>query len=356
MTTRYKIAVAMSGGVDSSVTAALLKDQGHEVIGITLLLTDESRPVMTPDGEETSAADDARRVCDTIGIPHHVVDHRKQFTDNVVLPFLQQYAEGKTPNPCIFCNRHIKFGAFRKIAAEHGCRHMATGHYARIVTDESGHNRLARAVDLKKDQSYMLYQLSQEALDTIHLPLGDYSKPQVRELAEKFGLPVAQKKESQEICFIPNDDYHSFIKTHNPDCLKPGEIIHENGQMLGHHEGVSLYTIGQRKGLGIAYSEPLFVKALDIVNRRVIVGGADSVYSRELTADGVNWTFPVTPTTPLKVTAKIRYGHAGSPATVTMLPEGWVKVVFDEPVRAITPGQSVVFYDDDIVLGGGIIR
>ena len=355
MTTKYNIAVAMSGGVDSSVTAALLKEQGHQVTGITLLLTNESRPIMTSDGKQTSAVDDARQVCDILGISHHVVDLREKFQSHVVQPFLRQYAAGLTPNPCVFCNRHIKFGAFREVAAQLGCRHIATGHYARIITDEAGHHRLSRAVDIKKDQSYMLYQLTQEALDTIHFPLGDYTKPQVRELAKKFSLPVAQKKESQEICFIPDDDYHAFIKAHNPGCLKPGEIIHENGQVLGHHEGVSLYTIGQRKGLGIAYSEPLFVKALDVKNRRVIVGGADSVFSKNLTAENINWITDTPPTAPMKVMAKIRYGHLGSPATVVPLPENRASVVFDSPVRAVTPGQSVVFYDGDTVLGGGII-
>ena len=355
MTMQPKIAVAMSGGVDSSVAAALLKEQGYEVIGITLILTNENRPVLTRAGETASALDDARRVCDILGISHHTADLREEFSVKVIQPFLRQYGAGLTPNPCIFCNRHIKFGKLRNIAAGLGCQRMATGHYARILTDESGQNRLARAFDQKKDQSYMLYQLTQEAIDHIHLPLGHYSKPQVRELAAKFSLPVAQKRESQEICFIPDDDYYAFIKAHNPACLKPGEILHESGQVLGHHQGVPLYTIGQRKGLGIAYSEPLFVKALDAENHRVIVGEADSVFSRELTAQEVNWINGLPPESLLKVTAKIRYGHQGSPAAVTLLPCGRVSVRFDAPVRAVTPGQSVVFYAGDIVLGGGII-
>lgn len=355
MTIKPKIAVAMSGGVDSSVAAALLKEQGHEVIGVTLILTNENLPVLTQAGETASALDDARRVCDILGISHYTADLREEFSAKVIQPFLRQYGAGLTPNPCIFCNRHIKFGELRNIAAGLGCQHMATGHYARILTDESGRSRLVRAVDQKKDQSYMLYQLTQEAIDHIHLPLGDYSKPQVRELAAKFGLPVAQKRESQEICFIPDDDYHSFIKAHNPACLKPGEILHENGQVLGHHQGVPLYTIGQRKGLGIAYSEPLFVKSLDAEHHRVIVGEADSVFSRELVAQEVNWITGPPPASPLKVTAKIRYGHQGSPASVTLLPDGRAGIRFDAPVRAVTPGQSVVFYAGDIVLGGGII-
>lgn len=350
-----KIAVAMSGGVDSSTAAALLKEQGHEVIGITLVLTNENRPVPDWSGEAASAIDDARRVCDILGISHHTADLREEFSAKVIRPFLRQYGAGLTPNPCIFCNRHIKFGQLRNIAAGLGCQHMATGHYARILTDESGRNRLAKAADRKKDQSYMLYQLTREALDNIHLPLGRYSKPQVRELAAKFGLPVAQKRESQEICFIPGDDYRAFIKAHNPACLKPGEILHENGQVLGCHQGVPLYTIGQRKGLGIAYSEPLFVKALDTENHRVIVSGADSLFSRELVAQEVNWITGSPPERSLKVTAKIRYGHQGSPASLTLLPDGRVSVRFDAPVRAVTPGQSVVFYAEDIVLGGGII-
>lgn len=355
MTIKPKIAVAMSGGVDSSVAAALLKEQGYEVIGITLILTGEDKPIATTDGAAPSALGDARRVCDILGLSHHVADLREEFSAKVIQPFLQQYGAGLTPNPCIFCNRHIKFGALRKIAAHLGCDHIATGHYARIITDERGRSRLVRAVDRKKDQSYMLYQLTQEVLDHIHLPLGDYAKPQVRELAAKFALPIAQKPESQEICFIPNDDYHAFIKAHNPACLQPGEIIHENGQTLGRHQGVALYTIGQRKGLGIAYSEPLFVKSLDVEHHKVIVGGADSLLARELTAREIIWTTDNLPDTPLKVTAKIRYGHPGSPATVTLLPDNRVSVVFDAPVRAITPGQSVVFYDGDIVLGGGVI-
>ena len=338
-----KAAVAMSGGVDSSLTAALLLERGFEVIGLTMKLT--------PD--QTLAATEARRVADFLGIEHHVVDLCDKFREHVVNYFVNTYLEGKTPNPCVECNKFIKFGALFDYAMSLGADVFSTGHYARVerVGDRFC---LMKATDLRKDQSYVLYNLRADQLPKIVLPLGYQSKARTRAMAEDRNLPVAHKPDSQEICFVPNDDYKSFLrsKTQSASALECGEIVDREGNVLGRHEGTAFYTIGQRKGLGIAAPQPLYVVNTDPSKRRVIVGQSQELFSTTLTAADVHWIYPIE--LPLRAEAKIRYGPRIHACRVDVV-DGRITVEFDEPQRAITLGQSIVFYDGDIVLGGGII-
>ena len=357
MTEKKRVLAAMSGGVDSSVTAALLLEQGYEVIGVTMRLSEESREADDDKGCcSIKSVNDAQHVASILGIPHYVLDFREQFEKHVICNFLDEYAKGRTPNPCIECNRAMKFGALMQKARELGADFVATGHYARITyNEEKGLYELKKGLDEKKDQSYVLYHLNQETLAHFLLPLGGFTKPEVREMAEKYKLPVAHKAESQEICFIPDDDHGRFLREHRPEALIPGDIVDMEGQVLGHHLGVPLYTIGQRKGLGIAAPEPLYVVRLDTERNRVIVGGAQDVFFGGLTAGNVSWTIPA-PTEPLRCTAKVRYGRREGACTAEITADGALHVVFDEPQRAVTPGQSVVLYEGERVLGGGIIE
>ena len=357
MTEKKRVLAAMSGGVDSSVTAALLLEQGYEVIGVTMRLSEESREADDDKGCcSIKSVNDAQHVASILGIPHYVLDFREQFEKHVICNFLDEYAKGRTPNPCIECNRAMKFGALMQKARELGADFVATGHYARITyNEEKGLYELKKGLDDKKDQSYVLYHLNQETLAHFLLPLGGFTKPEVREMAEKYKLPVAHKAESQEICFIPDDDHGRFLREHRPEALIPGDIVDMEGHVLGHHLGVPLYTIGQRKGLGIAAPEPLYVVRLDTEHNQVIVGGAQDVFFGGLTAGNVSWTIPA-PTEPLRCTAKVRYGRREGACTAEITADGALHVVFDEPQRAVTPGQSVVLYDGERVLGGGIIE
>ena len=356
--TKKKVAVAMSGGVDSSLTAALLLEKGFEVIGITMQLNSEESSVFNSDRQCCSAneANDARRVADFLGISHYVINFCEDFQTKVVNYFIDDYMKGRTPNPCVACNKYIKFGKLFEFIDELGIEYLATGHYARIE-ENNGNFYLKKGLDKKKDQSYVLYNIRAEQLSRILLPLGEQSKDETRHLAEQLNLPVAHKPDSQEICFVPNDDYKTFLKNNadkNANALQPGEIVDVNGNILGHHNGAAFYTIGQRKGLGIAHETPLYVVKLDIAKRRVIVGDSDEVFSDSLKAIELHWIYPQQ--FPLKATAKIRYGPRVADCIVYELNEVEVKVTFDKPQRAITTGQSIVFYDDDIVLGGGIIN
>lgn len=350
---KKKVAVAMSGGVDSSLTAALLIEQGYDVIGVTMTLSEESREV----GGST-AVSDAKKVADALNIPHYVVNYHKKFKDDVIKYFISEYAKGRTPNPCVRCNNTVKFGSLLKDCLELGADYVATGHYARIEQDKNtGRYLLKKGLDERKDQSYVLYTLTQDVLKHFMLPLGNYSKEKTRELAGKMNLPVANKPESQEICFIPNDDYKAYLKAKAPHILKPGDIVDVNGNKLGRHEGVPLYTVGQRKGLGIAAAHPLYVVGLDVKRNRVIVGENKDVFAKGLVAKDLNFITRDDFTEKFVTTAKIRYGAKECECTVEPLDNGnLAKILFSEPQRAITPGQSVVFYEDEIVGGGGVIK
>lgn len=344
-----KIAVAMSGGVDSSVTAALLKQQGHEVIGITMRLF---VPCTTGSG---SAAHDAAVVAGHLGIPHHVVDFEAEFRELIIDDFIAEYGCGHTPNPCIRCNRFVKFGLLLDKARQLGADILATGHYVRKTADPDGTCHLRVARNLPKDQSYFLYTLTQERLARLLFPLGDIdSKDEVRRLAREFGLPVAEKSDSQEVCFIPGDDYVAFLEGSGGLTDTRGEIVHLNGKVLGRHEGTHRYTIGQRKGLGIAWSEPLYVVEIDTTGNRVVVGEQQHVFAGGLRAVEMSWIIPPAGNE-FTGSCKIRYRHQPVSCRACVLEDGTCEVHFDHPQKAITPGQSLVFYQGDEVLGGGRI-
>jgi tRNA-specific 2-thiouridylase len=344
-----KIAVAMSGGVDSSVTAALLKQQGHQIIGITMQLFS---PCPTGSG---SAAHDAGVVAGHLGIPHHVVDFEPEFRDLIINDFIREYGCGRTPNPCVRCNRFIKFGLLLEKARELGAEMLATGHYVRKTIDPDGTCHLCMARNIRKDQSYFLFTLTQERLTRLLFPLGEIeSKDEVRRLAREFGLPVAEKSDSQEVCFIPGDDYVAFLEGSGAVSSTPGDIVHLDGQIVGKHQGTHRYTIGQRKGLGIAWNEPLYVVALDTVQNRVVVAEQPYVFAGGLMAADVSWIeHPLA--REFSSSCKIRYRHQPVDCQVQLLENGDCRVHFAEPQKAVTPGQSVVFYQSGEVMGGGRI-
>ena len=349
---KKKVAVAMSGGVDSSLTAALLLDKGFEVVGVTMRLEDNESDSKSCCSQ--NELKDALAVANYLGIFHHVVDFRAIFESEIENYFVEEYLRGRTPNPCVKCNKKIKFGKLFDFAKEIGADFLATGHYARTVF-EDGRFKLKKAVDTYKDQSYVLYNLTPEKLSQIIFPLGELSKVETRKLAEEMHLPVAKKPDSQEICFVPNDDYKTFLKSHaqNSDALMSGEIVDTSGKVLGVHSGVANYTIGQRKGLGIAAPYPLYVVKLDVENHKVIVGRNEELFSSSLTAESVHWIYKPK-IFPAKLQAKIRYGTKIFDCVVEE-EKNFVRVKFPEPVRAITAGQSVVFYDGDELIGGGVI-
>ena len=351
-------AVAMSGGVDSSLTAALLAEKGYRVIGITMLLTEEGRSetINVAAGEEPDCVRDAKKVAAALGIEHHTVDFRQEFQENVIDYFLSEYAKGRTPNPCVMCNPSMKFGLLLDKARELGADFLATGHYARIGRLQNGRYVVKKGLDEHKDQSYALHRLPQASLQHILLPLGDMTKEHVRELAEKMNLPVAHKAESQEICFVPHDDYKAFLKKYRPECLHKGNIVNDAGKVLGRHNGVPLYTIGQRKGLGIAAPEPLYVHKLDMQRNEVVVGGNTSVFAKGLLASDANWIAIEHLEDGMEFGAKIRYGKREAQARLSMQANGLLRVDFAEPQRAVTPGQFVVFYDGDVLVGGARIE
>ncbi len=344
-----KIAVAMSGGTDSSVAAALLKQEGHEVFGVTMKLTDG--------GSNQNAVDDAGRVAEKLGIPHYVIDLRDIFYRVIITDFCREYSLGHTPNPCVPCNRYIKFGVLRERAKKLGAEFFATGHYARIEEDKSGKYLLKKGKDRSKDQSYFLYQLKQEQLSNTLFPIGNLTKSTVRKIASEIKLPIANRPESQEICFITGNDYIGFLKEHAPTLPPPGPIIDRKGDTLGQHEGIAFYTVGQRKGLGITANKPLYVTAIEPEKNAVIVGTKKQTYSDVLIADNLNWIAIAKPEKPIKLKASIRYRHEEAEAVISPRHGETYYVKFTEPQMAITPGQSVVFYDGDTVIGGGkIIR
>jgi tRNA-specific 2-thiouridylase len=350
-----KVVVAMSGGVDSSVAAALLKEQGYEVIGMMLRLWSEpgkedSNRCCTPDSMAQ-----ARRVAAKLDLPFYVIDAKDVFRETVVEYFLDGYARGETPNPCLICNRKIRWTFLLDHALALGADFMATGHYARVQRDETGKSVLLRAIDHSKDQSYVLHVLDQEKLKRALFPVGDYTKPEIRQIAEKHGLPTASRKDSQDLCFLAGDDYRNFLQRNAAEMLRPGEIVTRDGKVLGEHTGLANYTIGQRKGLGIASSVPLYVITKHAIRNTLIVGRQDELGSRELTARDVNWLLGETPREAFRAEVKVRYTAKEAKAWVTPKGEDQVEVAFDAPVRDITAGQAAVFYRGDEVAGGGII-
>jgi len=345
------VAVAMSGGVDSSVTASLLQEQGYRLIGLTMRIK--------PDEVigQPSAADDARRVAEKLDIPFHVADFRDLFQERVIDYFVQSYLAGRTPNPCVVCNQKLKFGALLDQARVLGADFIATGHYARVGFDPR-HQRytIRKAMDSRKDQSYVLYGLTQEQLSHTLFPLGDFTKLQIRDKARQLGLAVAEKPESQEICFIEDNDYRRFIRERVGARIKPGPMVDTAGKIIGQHLGLAYYTIGQRKGLGLALGYPAYVVAMDAARNTLVIGREESLSGRTLIAGSNNFVAIPQLDEPMAVTVKIRYKASEVPATITPLPEGKVRVDFQGEERAITPGQSVVYYLGDTVLGGGVIE
>ncbi len=363
------IAVAMSGGVDSSVVAALLVRQGRPVVGLTMQLWNQRRlPELSTEGATGRCCSlddvyDARRVAEQIGIPYYVVNFEQQFEEQVVKPFVAEYLAGRTPVPCTLCNNYIKFDRFLEMADAVGACHIATGHYARICRSaETGRYQLLRALDGTKDQTYFLFGLTQPQLARTLFPLGEMTKPAVRELARSMDLSVAAKGDSQEICFVPNGDYAAFMSAYLKDTgVEPertrGPIVTSSGRTIGQHQGVHHFTVGQRKGLGVAVGEPLYVISTDAQSQSVVVGGNDELLCKRLSARDVNWISIAGAPEPIRAQVKIRNKHAAAPATLQATSDPTrVEVVFDEPQRAVTPGQGAVFYDGDLVLGGGWIE
>ena len=350
----------MSGGVDSSVAAALLADAGHDVIGVSMQLYDQTEGSRTF-GSCCTIDDlhDARRVAAAIGIPHYILNFERQFTEQVVSNFVSEYTAGRTPLPCAHCNGDLKFATLAERARGFGADVVATGHYARVERAPSGQYLLKRGMDPSKDQSYFLFSLTQDQLAQAMFPVGDRPKDAVREYARARRLPVADKPDSQEICFIPNNDYASFVSTHAPDAARDGAVVDEDGRVLGGHGGIHRFTIGQRKGLGIASPDgaPLYVLTLRPADQQVVVGPKASLERTTLEASGVNW-MTGEPAGPIRVAAQIRHRHAAAPAMARSLGNGRAALVFDSPQIAVTPGQAVVFYDEtdrDLVVGGGWI-
>jgi tRNA-uridine 2-sulfurtransferase len=356
-----RIVVAMSGGVDSSVAAALLAEQGHDVIGVSMQLYDQTEG-QTSFGSCCSIDDlhDARRVAAAIDIPHYILNFERQFDEQVVTNFVREYASGRTPLPCARCNSDLKFATLAERAAGFGADAVATGHYARVERDEAtGRYLLRRGVDASKDQAYFLFSLTQSQLARAMFPVGDRPKEAVRAYARQRCLPVAEKPDSQEICFIPDHDYASFVSERNPAVVASGSIVDLDGRVVGHHDGIHRFTVGQRRGLGISTSAgtataPLYVVALKPANHQVVVGPKRALEQTTLTASSVNWILDP-PTEGRSVTAQIRHRHRPAPALVRALSGDRAEVVFAEPQIAVTPGQAVVFYEDDVVVGGGWI-
>jgi tRNA-specific 2-thiouridylase len=349
----------MSGGVDSSVAAALLLDQGYDVYGLTLRLWSEADDLSPSTADETDAIRDARLVAAKLGIPLQILDCAQRFQEQVVGYFIHEYARGHTPNPCLACNRHIKFGFLLETALAQGADYVATGHYAR--TRQAAHvYQLLRGRDQAKDQSYVLYMLGQDQLRHILLPDGDYTKKEIRRIAHTLDLPTHDRPESQDICFVcdlppTGRDYRRFLRTYAPETIRPGPILDLEGHVLGEHQGLPFYTVGQRRGLGIAWSEPLYVIRVDAPQNALIVGPASALGSQHLLVTGVSYVASLPPAYPASVTVKIRYTGSEVHATLHPAPEDKVAIRLDVPLRDITPGQAAVFYQDEVVLGGGII-
>lgn len=360
----------MSGGVDSSAAAALLKEQGHELVGFTMQLWNQRRGVSVDENGDPlpsrccSLDDvyDARRVAESLGFPFYVLNLEREFEESVVEPFIQSYLAGETPIPCVACNSRLKFASLDKMAISLGCEKVATGHYARVEFDESTNRyRLFRGRNHGKDQSYFLWELTQDQLSRSYFPLGEMQKEEVRDIARDANLYTAEKQESQEICFVPDGKYSEFIDRYlehegrSTEAPAGGEIVNTAGETVGTHTGIHRYTVGQRRGIGIAHEKPLYVVQIERAKNQIVVGDADDLDSIEFTAKGVNWVAFDEPAEPVRANVKVRYRHEPAPATIHALPDARARIVFDEPQRAITPGQATIFYDGEEVVGGGWI-
>ena len=356
MSEKKKALIAMSGGVDSSVAAYLMTSKGYDCMGCTMRLYENDMIGEDLFGTCCSLNDtqDARSVCDKIGIDYNIYHYEAEFRDKVIEPFVCSYEMGETPNPCIRCNKYLKFDTLYQKGREMGYDVIVTGHYARIE-ERGGHFYLLKAKNLAKDQSYVLYDLTEEQLAHTAFPLGEYTKDEVREIADSQGFVTSHKKESQDICFVPDGDYAGMIKRYRGKDYPKGNFVDRDGNVLGTHDGIIGYTIGQRRGLGIPAEKRLYVTKLDVPNNQVILGDNEDLFKRELTIRDFHWITGEKPTSEFRCLAKIRYRHKEQPCTVTPTSDGGALVVFDEPQRAATPGQSCVLYDGDIVLGGGII-
>jgi tRNA-specific 2-thiouridylase len=350
------VVVAMSGGVDSSVAAALLKQRGFNVIGVTLQIWPSDTPTEGQGCCSLDAVEDARRVANLLGIPHYVLNMREEFERSVIADFLEEYSRGRTPNPCIRCNEQVKFSALLRKAQALGADRLATGHYARIGRDPAGRFTLLKAADPRKDQSYVLYMLGQAELARLEFPLGEMAKKDARTVAREMGLPVWRKPDSQEICFVGTGGHRAFLAQRRPETAVPGDILDTSGRRLGTHGGAAGFTIGQRKGIGVAAAEPLYVVDIDTERNIITVGPWQELLATSARVSAVRWVSGVPPTGPIAVTCKVRYNMREVPATVWPLPAGEWELEFVTPERAPTPGQAAVFYEGETVLGGGTIE